>query len=269
VLGYLLSAAGKSEEGQAASRRATALEPDNWRHHYRLAYGSWGEERLRAVDRTLSLMPGFAPARMLASMVYVARGTLDRAEREAMSGADAQRQQHRDHTPLPAVGFHWLLGMIVGAKGGAAALACYEEEIAAASTHVYGREFAINAHVAIGFLKLAEGDRDSARAAFASAPHHGKTAVGLYALDHDRAPVDATIRDLIEAGRTTEAELVRAGALLVEGSSDHAIAGLDRLLTSSPPGPTGWIIPIDPMLVALREHGGKTALFAKLAARAA
>ena len=76
ALGYLLSAAGKSDEGQAASRRATALEPDNWRHHYRLAYGSWGEERLRAVDRTLSLMPGFAPARMLACMVYVARGTL-------------------------------------------------------------------------------------------------------------------------------------------------------------------------------------------------
>ena len=83
VLGYLLCAAGKSNEGQAAARRATALEPDNWRHHYRLAYGSWGEERLRAVDRALTLMPGFAPARMLACMVFVARGTLDRAEREA------------------------------------------------------------------------------------------------------------------------------------------------------------------------------------------
>src|SRR5204863_424090 len=126
VLGYLLNAAGKTEEGQAASRRATALEPDNWRHQYRLAYGSWGEERLRAVDRTLALMPGFAPARMLACMIFVARGTVDRA-------------------------------------------------------------------------------------------------------------VDA----------------------------------LDRLLTFSPSGPAGWIIPIDPMLAALREHPGEQALFAKLAARAA
>jgi DNA-binding winged helix-turn-helix (wHTH) protein len=48
VLGYLLCAAGKTDEGQAAARRATALEPENWRHHYRLAYGAWGEERLRA-----------------------------------------------------------------------------------------------------------------------------------------------------------------------------------------------------------------------------
>jgi DNA-binding winged helix-turn-helix (wHTH) protein len=83
VLGYALCAAGRLQEGQAASRRAAALEPENWRHHYRLAYSAWGEERLRAVDRTLALMPGFAPARMLSCMVFVARGTLDRAEREA------------------------------------------------------------------------------------------------------------------------------------------------------------------------------------------
>ena len=51
VLGYLLSAAGKTEEAQAAARRATALEPDNWRHQYRLAYSAWGEERLRAAGR--------------------------------------------------------------------------------------------------------------------------------------------------------------------------------------------------------------------------
>jgi len=104
VLGYLLCAAGKPEEGQAAARRATALEPENWRHHYRLAYGTWGEERLRAVDRTLQSMPGFAPARMLSCMVFVARGTMDRAEREASIGAGAQRQHQDAHMPLPAVG---------------------------------------------------------------------------------------------------------------------------------------------------------------------
>ncbi len=117
VLGYLLCAAGKLQEGQAAARRATAIEPDNWRHHYRLAYGSWGEERLRAVDRALTVMPAFAPARMLACMVFVARGAIDRAEREASIGAEAQRQHQSDHTPLPAVGHHWLHGMILGSKG--------------------------------------------------------------------------------------------------------------------------------------------------------
>src|SRR5436190_5549642 len=142
VLGYLLCAAGKTDEGQAAARRATALEPENWRHHYRLAYGAWGEERLRAVDRTLALMPGFAPARMLSCMVFVARGTIDRAERETEIGVDAQRQNLANQTPLPAVGFHWLRGMILAAKGDhAAALASYAEEIdAARSGHVYARE---------------------------------------------------------------------------------------------------------------------------------
>ena len=153
VLGYLLCAAGRIDEGQAAARRATALEPENWRHHYRLAYGSWGEERLRAVDRTLALMPGFAPARMLACMVFVARGTMDRAKREAAIGADAQRKNQADQTPLPAVGFHWLHGMILAAEGDHdGALACFAEEIAAAdSGHVYAREFVANARVATGF----------------------------------------------------------------------------------------------------------------------
>ena len=135
VLGYLLSAGGKSEEGQAAARRATALEPNNWRHHYRLAYGAWGEERLRAVDKALGLMPEFAPARMLACMVFVARGSAARAEQEALAGVESQRRQHLDHTPLPAVGHHWLYGLIRAAAGDyEAAMTGFDEEIAAAAS---------------------------------------------------------------------------------------------------------------------------------------
>jgi DNA-binding winged helix-turn-helix (wHTH) protein len=268
VLGYLLNAAGRTEEGQAAARRATALEPDNWRHHYRQAYGTWGEERLRAVDRVLSLMPTFAPARMLACMVFVARGTVERAEREATHGSEMQRQHHDAQTPLPAVGFHWLRGMIVAAKGDRA-LASFEEEIASAERHVYGREFAANAQVASGFLRLAEGDRAGATLAFTAALPHPKARVGLLAIDGDRRPVDAAVAELASSGRHTEAALVTAGAHLVIGEADHAAAVLDRLLGSAPPGPAGWIIPIDPMLAGIRGHAGKQALFAKLAARAA
>jgi DNA-binding winged helix-turn-helix (wHTH) protein/predicted Zn-dependent protease len=274
VLGYLLCAAGNTAEGQAAARRATALEPENWRHHYRLAYATWGEERLRAVDRTLALMPGFAPARMLACMVFVARGTIDRAEREAMLGAETQRRQHSDHTPLPAVGFHWLLGLIFAAKGDrAAALASLDEEVTAASTHVYGREFAVNAQVAAGFIRLDSGDRDEAmtvfRAALATAPGHARARVGIYAIDRNREPVDAAIEELARSERATEAALVRAGARIADGDIDGAVVELDRWLSAAPPGSAGWIIPIDPMLAAAREHPGKQALFAKLAARSA
>jgi DNA-binding winged helix-turn-helix (wHTH) protein len=270
VLGYLLCAAGKAEEGQAAARRATALEPENWRHHYRLAYGTWGEERLRAVDRTLALMPGFAPARMLSCMVFVARGTIDRAEREAAIGAETQRQNQSAHTPLPAVGFHWLRGMILSTKGDrAGALACFDEEIAAAASHVYGREFALNAHVAIGFARLADGDRDGAAAAFTAAATHPKSRVGMSAIDGDRQPVDTAIAELTASERFVEAALVTAGAQIVRGEIDPAAETLDRLLASAPAGPAGWIIPIDPMLAAVHESRGKQALFARLSARAA
>ena len=285
VLGYLLCAAGKSDEGQAAARRATALEPENWRHHYRLAYGTWGEERLRAVDRTLALMPGFAPARMLSCMVFVARGTMDRAEREAAIGVEAQRQNQADHTPLPAVGFHWLRGMILAAKGDrAAALACFAEEIAAGqSGHVYAREFVVNARVATGFTELEQRDLEKASASFAAAladaPGHPKASVGMYAIaaaSNDQHAIDrcrqesvAAIHELRKSERHAEAALVSAGAQIVQGHTGEAAEALDRLLASSPAGPAGWIIPIDPMLAAIRETPAKQALFARLAARAA
>jgi DNA-binding winged helix-turn-helix (wHTH) protein len=270
VLGYSLFAAGKHEEGQAAGRRATALEPENWRHHYRLAYGTWGEERLRAVDRTLAIMPTFAPARMLASMVFVARGTIERAEREVVIGADTQRQNHSAHTPLPAVGFHWLRGMILASKGDRdGALGCFAEEIASAADHVYGREFAINAHVASGFTKLAGGDRDGAAQAFADAATHPKARVGMFAVSGDLQAVETAIAELTASERYGEAALVAAGSQIAGGRIDEAVATLDRLLTSAPPGPAGWIIPIDPMLAALHGAAGKPALLSKLAARAA
>jgi tetratricopeptide (TPR) repeat protein len=271
VLGYLLNAAGKSGEAQAAARRATALEPENWRHQYRLAYVAWGEERLRAVDRTLSLMPGFAPARMLSCMVFVARGTIDRAEREAAIGVEAQRQNRVDHTPLPAVGFHWLRGMILATTGDAdGALRCFAEEVEAGSSkHVYAREFIANARVAAGFTLLARGELAEAAAAFAEVPEHPKSRVGAYALDRRRDAVDAAVAELQRGERHAEAALVQAGAQIARDEIDQAAVTLDRLLTSAPPGPAGWIVPIDPMLARVYESAGKPALFAKLAARAA
>jgi hypothetical protein len=41
------------------------------------------------------------------------------------------------------------------------------------------------------------------------------------------------------------------------------------VLADAPPGPAGWIIPVDPMLAVVHETAGKQALFARLAARAA
>ena len=284
TLGYLLSAAGKTEEAQAAARRAGALEPDNWRHQYRLAYSTWGEERLRAVDRTLKLMPGFAPVRMLSAMVFIARGALDRAEHETTIGADLQRQHRDDGTPLPAIGFHWLQGLVLAARGEtAAALASFDEEIPTGDTgHIYAREFAQNALVAAGFTRLGMNDVVSAASSFnqalAEAQGHPRATLGLYAVamrgtdpagrEAAKAATDHAVAELIRGERHAEASLVSAGSHIVRGQNDEALAVLDRMLTDTPAGPAGWIIPVDPMLEAIRQMPGYTGLLSKLAARA-
>lgn len=284
VLGYLLSAAGKTEEAQAAARRAAALEPDNWRHQYRLAYSTWGEERLRAVDRALTLMPGFAPVRMLSAMVFIARGTLDRAEREANQGAESQRRHRGDRTPLPAIGFHWLRGLLLAARGDApAALASLDEESAGdAGGHIYAREFALNARVAAGFMHMTMNDPSSAASRFnqalAEAPAHPRATLGLYAVacrsadarecEAARTATEHVIAELNRGERHVEAALVSAGQRVVEGQTAAAMALLDRMLADAPAGPAGWIIPVDPMLEAVRLAPGYPELLAKLAARA-
>ena len=65
TLGFVLDRTGHRADALAASRRAVTLEADNWRHHLRLAYVSWGEERLREARRTLALLPGFPLAHWL------------------------------------------------------------------------------------------------------------------------------------------------------------------------------------------------------------
>jgi hypothetical protein len=130
---------------------------------------------------------------------------------------------------------------------------------------------------------LSIGDTASASAAFGRAleqsPGHPKASVGEYAiamrsgdqaaLDRARAMVTAAIEELIRVDRHAEAALVAAGRQIADGDIKGATQTLDALLTTAPAGPAGWIIPIDPMLAAIRDNPAKQALFAKLAQRAA
>ncbi len=284
VLGYLLAATGQVAEGQAAARRATALEPGNWRHHFRLGYVTWGEERLRAADRIIELMPAFAPAHMLSAMVFVARGALARAEQEATRGAEIQRQSTGDHTPIPAAGLHWLKGLVLSARGEPqAALQCFDDEIAAGTDgHVYGREFIANARIAAGFVRLERGHAESAADSFTQAlkdtPGHARATLGLVAArlqmrelrpsEEAFAPVRQVIDELVRGGRQVEAALVAAGEQCMLGRTLEAVELLDQMLTDAPTGPAGWIIPVDPMLTAVRFAPGRSKLLARLAARA-
>jgi len=221
---------------------------------------------------------------MLSAMVFIARGALERAEREATLGADSQRQHRHDQTPLSPVGLHWLRGLIVGVRGEhAGALACFDEEIAGGATgHIYGREFIANARVAIGFTQLKTNAlaaaADAFNAALRDAPEHPRATLGLYAIavqsgNHreieDAAhAVDRTIAELRSGDRLIESSLVIAGAHAVRGEVAQAIGALDELLTSAPAGPAGWIIPVDPMLHAVSMAPAAGKLLAKLSPRA-
>jgi tetratricopeptide (TPR) repeat protein len=220
---------------------------------------------------------------MLSAMVFVARGTLDRAEREATIGAETQRRQRSDRTPLPAIGFHWLRGLLLAARGdAAAALASFDEESATDATgHIYAREFALNARVSAGFMHLTMNDLSSAAATFKQAleaPAHPRARLGLYAvatrggdareLETARAAAEHVIAELMRGERHVEAALVSAGQRIVEGQTAAAMTLLDRMLADAPAGPAGWIIPVDPMLEAIRVAPGYPELLAKLAARA-
>lgn len=158
VLGHLLTISQQVEDARAAARQAAALEPGSWRHQFRLALATWGEERLRAVDRTLTLMPSCAAAHMLASMVFVARGAFDAATASATRGAALQDAQG-DGAPLPAAGCWWLMGLLALARGSAGvtdARACFTREVETGEKNgLYGREFAQKARTELQRLSRA------------------------------------------------------------------------------------------------------------------
>jgi tetratricopeptide (TPR) repeat protein len=145
TLGFVLERTGNHGDALAAARRAIMLEPDNWRHHFRLSSIAWGEERLRAARRTLALLPGFPLAHWLAATVLVARQMLDGAARELQAGIVVEAGGGRE-SRFSGVALHWLLGLVCLARGDRSrALEELERELLnEASGHLYARECCAN-----------------------------------------------------------------------------------------------------------------------------
>ena len=286
TLGFVLMAAGEAEEARAVSRRTTALEPTSWRHQFRLSVATWGEERLRACDRTLALLPDFAPTRFSAAMVFVARQAFGRALSAADEGAAAQsRQTAHKGAPFPAVGLHWLRGLLLLRDGRMGlAIQSFSREInELRAQQIYASEFRANAQVAAGFAYLAAGDPAGAvnafRLALETLPRQGRALIGLHealcqmarapAAEPLLAQVDDAVEELAMSQRLSEAALVKAAAEAARGDRDAACTTLQNLLEHAPPGHAGWLIPIDPAFAALRRHPHYAQLMALLAVRAA
>lgn len=281
TLGFVLDRSGNATDALAACRHAVSLEPDNWRHRFRLAYVSWGEERLREARRTLALLPAFPLAHWLAATVHIARQAMPEAERELTAGIAAQESQRDGRPRFSAVALHWLLGLIALAQGDEErAVAEFTRELGnEVSGQLYARECCANTWYAIGALKLRRGDKKEAAHAFQEAlrrlPIHPLALVGLNALGEVAG--QGKLSPLLEMkgelashkGLAMEIAMAKAAALVLGRRSDQAAALLDRTLAEAAPGNAGWLLPIEPLLHASAEPGPWQPVLARLRNRAA
>ena len=267
----MLDRTGQSVDALAASRRAVTLEPDNWRHHFRLAYVGWGEERLRAAHRTLALLPGFPLAHWLIATVHVARQAFTEAERQLALGIASQLNQPAGKSRFSAVALHWLRGLICRARGDSdEALAAFERELASERDgHLYGRECCANTWYAIGALRIQQGDREGAAAAFRESltrvAVHPLARLGLAALGASLMPAAPPV------GRFTSVDgaVGHAIALAFAGKHSDAASIVDEALAEAPPGNAGWLLPVEPMLRVSAHPDIWAPALARLRARAA
>jgi len=277
TLGFVLDRAQERQDAQAAVRRAVALEPSNWRHHFRRALVAWGEERLSAAQKTLTLLPDFPLAHWLAATVYVARQAIDEAERELRAGLAGEEQRARGGVRFSSVALHWLLGLILLERGDErGALAEFERELATEGAgHLYARECAANTWYAIGALRLRQGRAADAEAAFKEA----LTRVAVHPLAQaGLSAVRAAVGRTPAAGAEVETQMVPRGfegilmlgaALTLAGDHETAARTIDRALTDAPPGPTGWQLPIEPLLQISTRPSAWSGVLARLRNRAA
>ncbi len=280
TLGFVLERTGQPIDGRAALRRAVTLEPDNWRHHMRLSYGSWGEARLRAARRTLALLPDFPMAHWLAATVHVARQSFGEAERELRAGLAAQARQPAAATRFGAVALHWLSGLLrLSAGYEDAALDAFARELAD-EPHglLYSRECCANTDYAIGAVHLHRGREAAAALAFQRAlarmPHHALARLGL-ARTHGSAALIAAATAAANPGDdrppipAIDGAIVRAAFLTLTDRPDDAAAVVAQALDAAPPGQAGWLLPIEPLLHVQAHRDRWADALARLRARAA
>ena len=275
-----------AEDARAAARQAARLEPGSWRHHFRLAFAAWGDERLRAVSRTLALMPGMPFACLVGAMVHVARGAgqaaLDLLEHASPAVAPVGDEPAR----LPAAGLDWLRGAILGGSPDAASRTSARvytdrEILAHTPDRLYATEYAVNAWDWQAGWWRRDGDLAAAAGALGRAlhlnPQHARSAVALAGIaaatgQPDAVALAARAADRVAAlrvsGREGEAVTCEALGAVLRGAPDQALRLLDAMLARAPAGHVGWTIPIDPWLADLHGTPGYAGVLHRLARRA-
>ena len=276
VLGLIAHQCRDAARAVAATQRAIGLEPDNWRHHLRLAYVTWGEERLRAARRALKLFPGVALAHWLAATVYIARRALAEAEQELVAGAAAQDRQ-QEGARFRAVGLHLLLGLLRFAQGDeGSAVDEFTRELALADRpHIYTARARANAWCAIAGVRLRQTQTGTAVAALEQVleivPGHPVAMAARAAITRDavaKAALERRLGALRANGAMFEAAFAEATSDALTGQPERAAAILHGALDLQPMDSSGWTIPVDPLLHVGAAAGHWDSLLTLLRSRA-
>ena len=282
ALALLLASSGRQTEALDAGRTAVALEPNEWRHRFRLGVAAWGAERLACFDEVVSQYPAFAYAYFGTAMVHVARNDRVAAEDVLRQGLAAEQRGASQPHRFPANGLHWLLGLVRLADGAIEeAAAEFDRELTSRGSEMYAAEYAMDAYDGHGFVRLASGDPAGAEARFRKAlgiaPNHARSLIGVgVACDRmgsrtraqeARRLATLAIEELQGSGRTVEAAMSSALSDAADGRFDAAAAALVRLLDEAPPGFAGWTIPIEPLLEPLRDRPSHRMVLDRLTSR--
>jgi DNA-binding winged helix-turn-helix (wHTH) protein/tetratricopeptide (TPR) repeat protein len=281
ALAFFLASAGQQRDAVESGRRAVSLEPNDWRHRFRLGIAAWGQERLTCTAEVERLFPAMAFSYHTAAMVHVARGDLDEAQRVLERGLSCEDDGRTGASRYPANGLQWLLGLVRWARDGDrdAARDAFQKELTGRGSVLYSAEYSMNAYDALGFLALAEGRAADAESMFARAlaayPDHARSLIGraqaCRAMGEEvRAAAllghaDRAVEELAVSGRGTESRMARAYWLMAAGDVAGASKVLGDLLDSAPPGSAGWTLPIEPWC---RDVPAVQALLGRLRERA-
>jgi tetratricopeptide (TPR) repeat protein len=216
----------------------------------------------------MELYPDFPFAHFEAAMVFIARGSLDRAESLLREGTIAQDRQAHLRQRFPARGLHWLLGLVRLAHGDVEeADTEFGREVAGGAGQLYGAEFAMNAHDGAGFARLRRGDLKEAEQQFRRAlelfPAHARSLVGLgaalAAANRPKGAAEAfarastAIEGLRRGGRASAATMTEAFLRVTMGRHAEAVQCLRSLLEHPEPPFAGWTIPVEPLLEPVRR----------------
>jgi DNA-binding winged helix-turn-helix (wHTH) protein/tetratricopeptide (TPR) repeat protein len=284
TLSLLLAQSQAYDEARAAAQRAVSLEPDNWRHHFRLGHASWGAARQRALERALALFPQFPYAALELAFLCVARHQHDDATQIARQAALEQDRNARLGRRYPAIGFHWLLGALESAAERAElAIRHFDHELALGDRRtLYGPEYAAASLVGRGHAELALDQAaralESFRGARAHVDDHVPAWIGeAHALDRLArssearsawSEVERATGLLARTDRQAEALHAEACRAALTGDERAAIKALHTMLDRLPVCQQGWSLSIEPGLRPVRDTPEFKSVIARLVERA-